>query len=170
MIRSLFLFLSLMVCSGLVGAQSTESTPIDDLSWMDENYMQQQREKIEAIAQIRLGSRLRGDRSDLATLQQIVDRGLIERNDTLRLQALGVVLGDVMTTERPKLEWKIYEDSKGRSRALCVENTEECLFPVTMLSRRMEVGLNPSVETVYNDALELIEPYLPEMPYGASRR
>lgn len=170
MIRSLFLFLGLMFCSSLVGAQSNDSTPIDDLSWMDENYMQQQRDKIEAIVQVKLGSRLRGDRSDLETLQQIVDRGLVERDDTLRLQALGVVLGDVMSAEVSKLQWKIYEDSKGRSRALCVENTEECLFPVTMLSRRMEVGLNPSVETVFHDALELIDPYLPEMPYGASRR
>lgn len=170
MIRSLFFFLGLMFCSSLAGAQPNDSTPIDDLSWMDKNYMQQQREKIEAIAQIKLGSRLRGDRSDLETLQRIVDRGLIERDDTLRLQALGVVLGNVMTAEVPELQWKIYEDSKGRSRALCVENTEECLFPMTMLSRRMEVGLNPDVSNVYNEALELIDPYLPEMPYGASRR
>ncbi len=169
MIRTLFLFLGLMLCSSSI-AQSDDSTPIEDLSWMDENYMQQQREKIEALVQTKLGSRLRGDRSDLETLQQIVDRGLIERDDTLRLQALGVVLGDVMKTEAPKLQWKIYEDSKGRSRALCVENTEECLFPVTMLSRRMEVGLNPDVSHVYDQALELIDPYLPEMPYGASRR
>lgn len=170
MIRTLFLFLGLMVYASSISAQSRDSSPIEDLSWMDENYMQQQLEKIEAIAQIKLGSRLRGDLSDLETLQQIVDRGLIERDDTLRLQALGMVLGNVMAAEVPKLQWKIYEDAKGRSRALCVENTEECLFPVTMLSRRMEVGLNPDVKTVYNDALELIDPYLPEMPYGASRR
>lgn len=170
MIRSLFLFLGLMFCSSLISAQSNNSTPIEDLSWMDENYMQQQLAKVDTIVQTRLGSRLRGDLSDLETLQQIVDRGLIERNDTLRLQALGVVLGNVMAAEVPKLQWKIYEDGKGRSRALCVENTEECLFPVTMLSRRMEVGLNPDVKSVYKEALELIDPYLPEMPYGASRR
>lgn len=166
MIRRLFLFLGLAVCAGWAGAQTDGSVQIEDPGWMDRNYMEQQEAKIETIARTKLGSRLRGDTSDLETLQRIVDRGLIERDDLSRLQAMGVVLGNVMVAEVPKLQWKIYEDQEGRSRAVCVEEARECLFPVTMLSRRIEVGLNPDVRKIYHNALELMDPFLPKVPYG----
>lgn len=166
MIRQCLLLMGLLFSAAWSGAQTDGPVEIDDLGWMDRNYMEQQVAKIETIARTKLGARLRGDTSDLDTLQRIVDRGLIERDDVSRLQAMGVVLGNVMAAEVPKLQWKVYEDREGRSRALCVEGTRECLFPVTMLSRRMEVGLNPDVRKVYNNALELMDPFLPKLPYG----
>lgn len=166
MIRQCLLFIGLLLSAAWPCAQTDGPVEIGDIGWMDRNYMEQQVAKIETIARTKLGSRLRGDTSDLDTLQRIVDRDLIERDDLSRLQAMGVVLGNVMAAEVPKLQWKVYEDQKGRSRALCVEGARECLFPVTMLSRRIEVGLNPDVRKVYNEALELMDPFLPELPYG----
>lgn len=160
-----FLPLLSVLCLVWSGAQANDEVQISELSWMDRNHMQQQADSIEKLVQTRFGSRLRGDKSDLGTLQRIVDQGIIDRNDKLRLQALGVILGNVMEAEVAQLEWKIYEDDKGRSRALCVRGTEECLFPVTMLSRRLEVGLSPDVNKIYTEALALIQPLLPEMPY-----
>ncbi|MDQ2075501.1 DUF3806 domain-containing protein [Marinimicrobium sp. ABcell2] len=171
MIRRLSLSLCLLLGSIGMSISAHADARIEELSWMDRNHMHQQVESIETLVQMRLGTRLRGDASDLTTLQTIVDRGMIPRDDKLRLQALGAVLGNVMEAEVAQLKWKIYEDDKGRSRALCVEGTKECLFPVTMLSRRIEVGLKPDVQKVYNDAMKLMEPFLPKMPYtGTSYR
>jgi hypothetical protein len=165
------LFFCLLMGSIWASLPAHAQVRIEEFSWMDRNHMHQQVQSIETLVQMRLGARLRGDKSDLQTLQTIVDRGLIPQDDQLRLQALGAVLGNVMEAEVAQLKWKIYEDDKGRSRALCVEGTRECLFPVTMLSRRMQVGLKPDVQKVYNDALSLIEPFLPQMPYtGTSYR
>lgn len=147
-------------------AQAQEAT-VSDFAWMDRNHMAQQVESIEKIARTKLGTPIREDKSDLNTLQRIINRELIDQDETLKLQALGAVLGNVMASEVDELEWKVYEDDLGRSRALCVEGTRQCLFPVTMLSRRMEVGIKPDVERVYNEAMELVEPHLPEVPYGA---
>src|SRR5690625_7904456 len=113
---------------------------------------------------MRMGTRLRGDLADLSTLQTIIDRGLIEQDDMLRLQALGAVLGNVMEAEVEHLRWKIYEDDEGRSRALCITNTEHCLFPITLLSRPLAGGLTPNVQETYDNAMEFIAPSLPRLP------
>ena len=55
--------------------------------------------------------------------------------------------------------------SAGRSRALCVKQTSSCLFPVTMLSRRMKVGTKPDVKKIYNEAILLMQKHLPKLPY-----
>jgi len=165
MIRRAFWYSTLMLASLWASLPAQAQIHIDDFSQTDHNHMRQQVQSIETLVQMRMGTRLRGDLSDLSTLQTIVDRELIERDDLLRLQALGAVLGNVMAAEVEQLHWKIYEDEQGRSRALCVANTQHCLFPVTMLSRRMTVGLKPNVQEVYRNALELIAPHLPQQPY-----
>lgn len=145
-----------------------DEAEISDFSWMDRNHMAQQVKKVDDLARQGVGSQIREDKSDLDTLQRIVDRDLVAQDNPLLMQAMGAVLGNVMAGEVKELEWKIYEDNRGRSRALCVEGTDDCLFPITMLSRRMEVGLKPDVHKIYRDALEMVEPLLPEMPYGGS--
>lgn len=163
--HSLRLFLGLILTLSWVPAQA--NAKVSDFSWMDRNHMAQQVQTIDELARTRVGSQVRGDLTDLDTLQRIVDRELIDQKDSMTLQALGAVLGNVMEAEVRELEWKIYEDDLGRSRALCIRNTNECLFPVTMLSRRMETGLKPDVRKVYEDALERIDHLLPELPYSA---
>lgn len=165
MIRRAFTYSAFLLASLWASLPAQAQVHIEDFSQADHNHMQQQMQSIETVVQMRMGTRLRGDTSDLNTLQTIVDRGLIEQDDMLRLQALGAVLGNVMEAEVEQLRWKVYEDEQGRSRALCLANTQHCLFPVTMLSRRMAVGLKPNVQEVYDNALELIAPHLPQKPY-----
>lgn len=137
---------------------------ITELSWMDRSHLEQQRQVIKDIAGTEFGRPVRGNKSDLELLQRIVDRELIPRNETQDLQALGAVLGDVYVKEYD-LVWRAYEDEKGYSRAVCVEGSNNCLFPITMLSRRIAAGLVPDVEKVYGKGVELIEPYLPKRPF-----
>ena len=135
---------------------------------MDRNHLTQQIEKIDDLGRRHFGTPVRGNKTDLELLQRIVDAKLIPEDDTQTQQALGIILGNVMLAEVPQLEWRAYEDQVGRSRALCVRNTRECLFPVTMLSRRMELGLLPSIENIYNHALQRIDHLLPKNPYDIS--
>ncbi len=157
----------------LILAPVTFSAPapliISPLDWMDNTYMTDQRARVDQLTRNKLGTPIRGNKADLLTLQRVIDGGLIKANDKQTLQALGVILGDVFLITEPLLEWKVYEDKAGRSRALCVKQTEDCLFPITMLSRRMKFKLVPNVNKVFLEALDLLKPHLPEPPYGAIR-
>lgn len=140
---------------------------IEDIGWIDKNKIEQEVSRINELAQSKLGSSLRSDLSDLDTLQRIIDKGLIKQNDYANQQAMGVVMARVFLADFPQtLEWKVYRDSAGRSRALCAKGTQECLFPVTMLSRRMEVGSTPNVRKIYQDAIDMMAEYLPKIPYS----
>lgn len=140
---------------------------IKNLGWMDQNKMEQEIATVNELAQTKIGSTIRRDLSDLQLLQRLADGSWIARDDYETQQAMGVVLGNVMLADFPTIfEWKVYEDKIGRSRAICVKNTSECLFPVTMLSRRMEVNSRPDVKKIYDDAIMLMEKHLPKLPYG----
>lgn len=157
----------ILALTGLLLSSNGNANPeIHDFDWRDSRYHNKQANQIEVLSLELFGSRLHQDKSDLTILQRLIHKGVIAKNDTERLQALGVVLGNVMAKDFG-LEWKIYEDSKGRSRALCTVNTEktECLFPITMLSRRISVGILPDVTSIYNNAYELIEEHLKKLPY-----
>lgn len=142
---------------------------VEDLSWTDNSYLAKQRARVDRLTRENIGTPIRGDKTDLTTLQRVVNRELVASDDKLTLQALGVVLADVMLKAEPALAWKIYEDRRGRSRALCIKDTQDCLFPITMLSRRMKVGLKPDVKKVYVEAMQLVGAQLPDLPYGEKR-
>ena len=161
----LVLFSSAALANSFADSEA-DPIQINDFGWADHNYLEKQIASIDEIARKQLGTEVRNNLGDLELLQRIVDNNLISRNDTLALQALGAVLGSVMSANIPALQWRIYEDALGRSRALCVQDTRECLFPMTMLSRRMEKGLKPDVDKVYEDAIELVSAFLPHYPYG----
>ena len=139
---------------------------ITDLGWMDKNKMDKEITALSELTQTKLGAPIRTDLSDLETLQRLVDKNLVEQDDYDTQQAMGVALGNLILADFPStFEWKIYEDEIGRSRALCVKKTSDCLFPVTMFSRRMEVGSKPNIKQIHTDAILRMEKFLPKLPY-----
>ncbi len=167
-----FLGLVLITMTNMSFAQFGEEKvwpKIEDLAWLDNQHLDNQRAVVDELVKLKLGDSIRGNKSDLAILQRIIDQRLISKDDRKRMQALGVVLGDQFQREF-NLVWRIYEDKAGRSRAVCFKDTEHCLFPVTMLSRRMEVGLVPNVHKIYDETAELLEPLLPKLPYSVSAK
>lgn len=147
-----------------VNADSKSKLEVSDLGWIDKSHHEHQVKRIDELARAELGRQVRNTKDDLDLLQRIIHKGLVAKDDRLRLQAMGVVLGNVMAQEFGMV-WQVYEDRLGRSRALCVEDTQHCLFPITMLSRRMEVGLLPDVKEIYDYCHEEIKPYLKRNPY-----
>ncbi|MEM8659923.1 MAG: DUF3806 domain-containing protein [Pseudomonadota bacterium] len=147
------------------GAQAQVELRIDELSPLDRQFMAQQRATIEDLAALKLGRRINGDtQNDLEILQLLLDRRFVRSDQTQELQAMGVILGDLLATDLD-MHWVLYIDALGRSRALRYKNTEEYLFPITMISRRREVGNDTPVAEIYQNAYDIIEPLQQDLPF-----
>jgi hypothetical protein len=112
---------------------------VSPLTAHDEKQLRSQRAKVDELARRHVGTPLSGGASadDLRILQEILDKQVLSRDQTWELQALGVALGDVMA-EQLGLRWVVVEDRLGRSRALRFRESENLVFPVTMISKRVE--------------------------------
>jgi hypothetical protein len=163
-----FMLLALIFSTNIF-ADSTQlqKVTLEELSWMDKNKIYQQEEAVNTLAKSKLGLSLHTNWDDIALLQQLTDRKLVASDDSALQEAMGVVLGNIMQADFPShLEWKVYKDSLGRSKALCIKNTKDCLFPVTMLSRRMRLGMSINITEIYDNAIDQVAGKLPKMPYG----
>lgn len=149
----------------LSGQMQDNPVVINELSTLDEQYMRSQRNLIDDIIRRQLGGLLTGDSAnDIAILQRLLDEGIINGNQRRELQAMGIILGDLLAAELG-MNWVVYEDNLGRSRALRLAETDNFLFPVTMISRRREVGNTTPIQAIYDKAVITIEPLIPALPF-----
>lgn len=139
---------------------------VRELNWLNQQFLIKQRQRVEGLSRRHLGQSLQTGKRNIPILQRIVNENLIERDDTLTLQGLGVILGDILVHQYPKLDWFVYEDEQGSSHAVCLVGSEHCLFPVTMISRRIEVGAPVNVAKIYEKSVEMIKPTLPKLPFS----
>lgn len=138
---------------------------IGELSELDRQYMAEQRALLNDLAAISVGRRFNGSKGDdLELLQLLLDKQLVRADQTRELQAMGMIMGDLLAADLD-MHWVIYEDAHGRSRALRYRDTEEYLFPVTMISRRREVGNTTPVAEIYRKAHDIIAPLRPALPF-----
>ena len=110
---------------------------ISDLSEDDVAHLQAKRKWVLGHADD--VSRVRTVEGKLWLVDTIIQQRWISADETVKLQALGVVLGDAVAQEM-QLEWRMVEDEHGRDPALVVPNTTIRLFPMTMISKRIEGG------------------------------
>lgn len=144
-----------------VTEQAAENQRIRTLEPGDERHLAGQRRVIDELAASTLGRHLSGSRdNDLDILQALLDKRAVSHNDSFRLQAMGVVLGDLYAREFG-LDWVIYEDEQGKSRALQLGRSNDALFPVTMISRRAETGARVDVRAVYEKGAAIIREHQP---------
>jgi hypothetical protein len=146
-------------------ALAQDNVRIGVLSNVDRQYMTEQRTMLQDLAASRLGRHFNGDRSnDLALLQALLDKRLVRPEQTRELQAMGVIMGDLLATDLD-MHWVIYEDRLGRSRALRYQQSDNYLFPMTMISRRREADNHTPVADIYHKAREIIASRQPAMPF-----
>lgn len=142
-----------------------QAVHISELSKLDREFMAQQVQLLQDLAATKLGRRFSGDRDrDLDLLQTLLDRQLVRSNQVRELQAMGVVMGNLLAAEL-EMHWVIYEDKQGRSRALRYKNSDNYLFPITMIARRREVGNQTPVIDIYQKAYEIIDRSRPTLPF-----
>ena len=133
---------------------------IEPLTAIDQQFMDEQRARVEQLAN-RIGRGLTGkvDR-DLDTLQRILDERMVPPTDTLTLQAMGAVFGDLLG-DQLNMSWVVYRDGKGRSRALRYRSMDIHLFPMTMISRRQEGGSDRRLQQLFDEAVSETRRLLP---------
>ena len=165
--RSPYLLLPAALLLLLLGqhARGDDSLRIGELSYLDRQYMAQQRERLEDLTTRHFGRRFNGQRSnDLQLLQGLLDRELVRSTQTRELQAMGVVMGDLLAADLG-LHWVIYQDNLGRTRALRDGESDTYLFPITMISRRREADNRTSVAEIYGKAREIVLVSRPPLPF-----
>ena len=85
----------------------------------------------------------------LGTLRALLKSKAFRRDQTYELQAMGVVLGDVFAQDMG-FHWIIVEDEYGRDPALQYQDTSILLYPLTMISKRIERSEEVDVFDLYN--------------------
>jgi hypothetical protein len=137
---------------------------VTPLAPLDRQYMETQRQRVTDMTLRYYGGRCCRRSAELDYLQRLLDDGHVTPDQTSELQAMGVLLGDLLAAELD-MHWVVYEDAKGRSRALQLGETDNYLFPVTMISRRREAGDQTPIVEIHQRALESIEAVRPPLPF-----
>jgi len=112
-------------------------------NWVRDHFTPEVREKYETVEdKIRL-------------LQTILDENWIAPDETWKLQSLGITLGDILV-QTMGLTWVAVEDEYGRDPALRDGDTSIILFPMTMISKRIERGETVSVVQLLDNAHDTV--------------
>jgi len=157
--KQMLTYLMSMVIATLLAishSAAAQQFRLEDITPLDRQYIDQQHQRIDDLARINIGAQLKGDRShDLRVMQRLLDQGLITKDDRVTLQAIGIVMGALLKKEYG-LNWVVYTDAVGRSRALQVPGIDEFIFPATQVSRRAEVGIKVSITKVYQELQQAV--------------
>lgn len=142
-----------------------EDLIVSNLTQIDLQYMQQQRVLLGDLTARHFGSQFNGSRdNDLGLLQRLLDEELVRNDQTRELQAMGVIMGDLLAAELG-MDWVVYEDRLGRTRALRYKETDSYLFPMTMISRRRMVDNLTPVADIYRKAHDTMKTVIPSLPF-----
>jgi Domain of unknown function (DUF3806) len=101
-------------------------------------------------------STLKGGTQDLPILQAILDAGLLMKDQTWELQALGVVFGDAIAASVPGLAWWSVADEFGTDPTLRYRESTLQVNAFTLISKRVERGEVVDVKKLFNLAVEHI--------------
>lgn len=141
--------------------QEDENPPeIEELSVGQRYILSTQRREIKELIARELGiMSLRGDASDLSTLQSLYDRKVLREDDVREWQSVGVLFGDILVEEYD-FEWVSYEDDLGVSKALRWRDTNNFVFPVTVFSKRIQFGQEIDARAIYDKIKTDIEGFI----------
>lgn len=92
----------------------------------------------------------------LGTIRAVLQAGIFKPDQTYELQCLGIILGDAFVQELG-MEWIMVEDEYGRDPAVRMPNTSIILYPLTMISKRVERGEQVDVFELFNGIAALVE-------------
>ena len=113
-----------------------------------------------------LGEDIDGTRNDLALIQRLLDQGVVEPEATYTLQALGLAFGRAFLNEFPDYDWWMVEDEYGRDPAIRYKETSLLVFPMTMISKRVEDGEELNVIELFDGLAKQLAELIDEGVYG----
>jgi hypothetical protein len=101
-----------------------------------------------AAAACYAGVSFEGGPDDLRVLQNLINDAVFRPSQTYELQSMGIVFGHV-PARATGLKWVMVEDQYGRDPALRWQDTSLVLFPLTMISKRVEAGERPDLQRLF---------------------
>jgi hypothetical protein len=87
--------------------------------------------------------------TDLHLAQRLINDKAVTREQTLELQCLGVVLGNVFASQT-SMKWAVVSNEFGTMMALHSSAIKFSLYPLTMISKRMEGGRKVDIPQLYD--------------------
>jgi len=131
--------------------QKVEPLNADDVAhleakrkWVRDHYEETARHKYETLE------------GKLVLLETILRNKWIEPTETVKLQCLGVALGDALA-QKLGLQWVAVEDEYGRDPALSRIGTSLLVFPMTSISKRIERGEEVDVRQFFENYCATLE-------------
>jgi hypothetical protein len=95
----------------------------------------------------------------LGTLRALLTAKVFKPEQTYELQSMGIVLGDVFVQDMG-FTWVMVSDEHGRDPAIRFKNTSVILYPLTMISKRIERGEAVDVFDLYNGLADHVQQLL----------
>jgi hypothetical protein len=92
----------------------------------------------------------------LGLLRALLDHKVFQQNQTYELQCMGIVLGDALV-QHSGVEWRAVEDQYGRDPCVQIPGSTVVLFPLTMISKRVEKGETIDLFDLFNRMVAEIE-------------
>jgi hypothetical protein len=104
-------------------------------------HMQKQRQFVaDLVRQHFPAEKITRSRADFALLQKIVDSGILKKDETWKLQSLGIVFGDALAATIEGLAWWEVTDEYGTDPTLRYRATTLQYNALTIISKRVEEG------------------------------
>jgi len=136
---------------------SEESQSVSSLRPDDVERLDAQRRLIEAhLGDDASREKYRTPAGKLGLLRALLQMNVFRPDQTHELQSMGVVLGDAFV-QQLGLHWVMVEDEYGRDPALALEGTSILLYPLTMISKRVEAGEAMDVFDLFNWTADQVE-------------
>lgn len=145
--------------------QKTEIPTPEDISeieamrtWVREHYTPDTRHLYDSVS------------GKINLLETILANQWIEPTETLKLQCLGVTLGDAFVQQLGLdwVNWVMVSDEYGRDPALQLTGTSILLFPLTMISKRIEQGEKVIAGEIFNGTIQEIKNIFKEIQANPS--
>ena len=92
----------------------------------------------------------------LAVIRANLAQEWVGPDDTWKLQALGIAMGDALADEL-MLDWVTIDDEHGRVPALNWPGTSIVLYPVTMISQRIEQGEEVDIDVMFEETRQRLQ-------------
>ena len=151
MIRRLLALLTGSKSTGNVSQQVSAVTP------QDLERLAQQRAAMEKyLGDDRSRQNYQTAAGKLGLLRALIEQRVFKPTQTYQLQCMGIVLGDAFVQELG-MEWVMVQDDYGRDPAVRLPGTSTILFPLTMISKRVEKGQQVDVFDLFNGVADQLE-------------
>jgi hypothetical protein len=149
-------FLAALLLGGSV-SMAGDAQQVSSPTPKDAERLEQQRKAIEKyLGDERSKQNYRTAAGKLGLLRALVEQRVFKPNQTYELQSMGIVLGDAFVQEFG-MEWVMVSDAYGRDPAVRVPKTSIIVFPLTMISKRVEKGEQVDVFDLFNGVADHVE-------------